>query len=62
MHTTASTTQDDPRDAFGTLLQQHRGIVFRHWHRLKSCVSSNAINCGTLPWGRNENPDKVLAF
>ena len=29
MHTIASNTQDDPREAFGTLLQQHRGIVFK---------------------------------
>lgn len=29
MHTIASNTQDDPRKAFGTLLQQHRGIVFK---------------------------------
>lgn len=29
MHTIASNPQDDPREAFGTLLQQHRGIVFK---------------------------------
>ena len=29
MHTIASNTQDDTREAFGTLLQQHRGIVFK---------------------------------
>ena len=48
MHTIASNTQDDTREAFGTLLQQHRGIVFRHWHSLKICGSSNAINCGSV--------------